>query len=72
MLSDKYSFDKNCFKYFADYKNYNDSMTSLVIKLPNLNGYIKSFGEAKHIIFKLEEKHENILEQYSKIWNKVK
>ena len=46
----KYSLDEDDFSQFVDYKNHEDDVTPLLIRLPKLNGYIKGFQEAKYMI----------------------
>lgn len=41
LLLDKYSIEKNSFKYFVGYKNCLYGTMSLLIKLPKMNGYLK-------------------------------
>lgn len=36
---------KNCFRFFVRYNNYDHNITTLLIKLPKLTGFVKHFEE---------------------------
>lgn len=45
---------KNWYKYFVGYKNYDDEVTSLIIKFSILKRYMKSFQDTKDMTFIFE------------------
>ena len=42
--------EKNGFKYFIGYKNY-EKVNLLSFKIPNIGGYVNSFQETKYMSF---------------------
>ena len=59
---------KGPFKYYIGY-NDDDIIRPLCIKLPQMIGYVKSYGNNKTMSFKVT--HEKLLNQYNEIWEKV-
>ena len=57
---------KNSLKYFIGYNDY--VIRPLCIKLPQMNGYVKSFDSNKTMSFKVSNK---LLKKYNKIWEKI-
>ena len=50
IVSNKFSFVKNGFKYFISYHD-NEKFKPLCIMFPKMNGYAKSFDETKFVFF---------------------
>ena len=68
--SDKFKHSDGGFKYFIFY-NESEIVKSLCIILPQLNAYIKYFGNGgKNISF--VTKDDDVLDKYNEIWDKVK
>ena len=65
----KVSFGKKGFKYFIIYKDAK-KIRPLCIFLPKMNAHRKDFDEAKYVTFLI--KHDELLEKYNGIWEKVK
>ena len=60
-------------KHFDGYGKYsNKNMKSLLINFPKSNGSIESFVKLKHMPFIVNEKHENTLNFFRKIWDRFK
>ena len=72
VLSHKKSYDKDSFKYFIGYRyKGNFFPSSLCVKLPEMNAYTKYFDKDFKYVNLLVNDIE-ILEKYTKIWNKIK
>ena len=70
VTSDKFKHSDGGFKYFIFY-NESEIVKSLCIILPQLNAYIKYFGNGgKNISF--VTKDDDVLDKYNEIWDKVK
>ena len=59
---------KNLLKYFIGY-NDNDIIRPLCIRLPQVTGYARKFGENAAMSFIVKDKQ--LLKNYSKIWEKT-
>ena len=60
-------------KFISGYVNHsNDDIYPLFIKLPKLNGSIKSFEKVKCRSLMVNEKYENILIEYSEVLGRSK
>ena len=66
VVSNKVSFGKKGFKYFIGYKK----IGSLSILLSKVSAYRRDFDDTKYISFLI--KHDEILEKYIELWEKVK
>ena len=59
---------KNSFKYFISY-NDNDIIRPLCIRLPQMTGYARKFGENATLSFIVKNKY--LLKNYIKIWETI-
>ena len=70
VVSSKWKLNDTTYKYFCGYLN-NDVIKPLCIILPQMNGYIKYFGDGgKNMSFITDD--EKVYEKYDEIWNVVK
>ena len=69
VVSSKFPFGKDGFIYFIGYKNDYEKVMSFCIMFPKITGYGKKFDEIKYIHFLIKD--DELLEKYSKIWDKV-
>ena len=69
VVSNKFPFGKNGFRYFIGYKNYYEKVMSFCILFPKMTGYRKHFDETKCIRFLIKD--DELLEKYNKIWDQV-
>ena len=60
--------NKNSFKYFIGYNN-NSNIRPLCIKLSQMTGYARKFGENATMSFIVKDK--KLLKKYTKIWEKT-
>ena len=67
LIFDKVLYGKKGFKYFNGYKNHG-KIKPFCIMLPKIIGYVKYFDEIEYTPFLIKD--EELLELYSKIWNK--
>ena len=73
LISKKVSIGKKYSKYFISYVNhFDDDIKSVLINLPKLSGFTKSFEKLKLMSFMLEGNQRDILKKYINIWNRVK
>ena len=72
VLSHKKSYGKDSFKYFIGCRHKGNAFPSpFCVKLPQMNAYAKYFDKnSKHTNLLVNEKE--ILQKYTKIWNKIK
>ena len=68
VVSNKFPFGKQDFKYFIGYK-YNKKIRPLYIIFPAMSTYKINFDKTKHMFFMIEDK--NFFDKYMKIWEKV-
>ena len=69
VISNKVPFGKKCFKYVTGYKD-SKKAKPLCIILPKMSAYSRrDFDETKYVSFLI--KHEELLENYNEIWDKV-
>ena len=63
---------KKALKYFIGY-NHNDAIRPLCLRLPQMTGYARKFGENITMYFRVNNNNNNkqILKNYSKIWDKT-
>ena len=70
VVSSRWKLNDTIYKYFCGYLN-NDVIKPLCIILPQMNGYIKYFGDGgKNMSFITDD--EKVYEKYDEIWNLVK
>ena len=71
VISDKFKYSNDVFKYFIGYLHDDDLIRPLCIILPQMSGYIKYFNNGgKNMSFKIVD--ESVHLQYTEIWNKIK
>ena len=70
VISDKFKYIDDGFKYFIGYKE-DDNVKPLCIILPQMSGYIKCF-ENRGKRMSLVIKDDNVLDKFNKFWNKIK
>ena len=68
VVSNKFSFDKNDFKYFIGYKD-SKKVRPLCILLPKMSAYRRNFDDTKYMSFLIKD--DKLLEKYNKIWEKA-
>ena len=68
VVSNKFSFDKNDFKYFIGYKD-SKKVRPLRILLPIMSAYRRNFDDTKYMSFLIKD--DKLLEKYNKIWEKA-
>ena len=70
VVSDKFKYSDDGFKYFIGYKEGEFFKASCII-LPQMSGYIKYFENgSKNISFMV--KNDAVLHEYNEIWDKIK
>ena len=69
VVSNKFSFGKNVFKYFIGYKDVK-KVRPLCILLPKISQYRRDFDETKYMPFLIKE--NALSEKYNKIWENVR
>ena len=70
VVSSRWKLNDTIYKYFCGYLN-NGVIKPLCIILPQMNGYIKYFGDGgKNMSFITDD--EKVYEKYDEIWNLVK
>ena len=70
VVSDKFNYNDDGFKYLIGYKE-EDIVKPLCIILPETSGYIKYFeNRGKNMSFVIKD--DDVLDKYNKIWNKIK
>ena len=60
--------NKNAFKYFIGY-NDNDVIRPICIRLPQMNGYVRTFDENATMSFIVKDKQ--LFKKYTKIWETI-
>ena len=70
VVSGKFKYSHNGFKYFIGYSVNDDIIRPLCIVLPQMSGYIKYFDNGKNMSFKSEDECAYL--EYNEIWNKIK
>ena len=68
VVSDKFNYNEDCFKYFIGYQK-GEIVRPLCIILPQMNGYIKYF-EYGNLFFFIKD--EEVGEKYEQIWDVIK
>ena len=68
VVSNKFSFGKNVFKYFIGYKDVK-KVRPLCILLPKISQYRRDFDETTYMPFLIKE--NALSEKYNKIWENV-
>ena len=68
VVSNKFSSDKNVFKYFIGYKD-SKKVRPLCILLPKMRAYRRNFDDTKYMSFLIKD--DKLLEKYNKIWEKA-
>ena len=69
-MSDKFKYSDGGFKYFIGYKE-DEIVKPLCIILPQIIGYIKYFENGgKSMSFVIKD--DDVLDEYNKIWDKIK
>ena len=66
VVSDKFNYNEDCFKYFIGYQK-DEILRALYIILPQMNGYIKYFEYGNPNI-----KDDEMWEKYEQIWDVIK
>ena len=70
IVSDKFKYSDDGFKYFSGYKE-GEIVKPLCIILPQMTGDIKYFENGgKNMSFLIKD--DDVLDEYNEIWNKVK
>ena len=70
VISDKFKYIDDDFKYFIGYKE-DDNVKPLCIILPQISGYIKCF-ENRGKRMSLVIKDDNVLDRFNEFWNKIR
>ena len=71
VVSSKWKLNDTTYKYFCGYLNNDGIIKPLCVILPQMNGYIKYFGNGgKNMSFVTDD--EKVYEKYDEIWNVVK
>ena len=71
VVSSKWRLNDTTYKYFCGYLNNDGIIKPLCVILPQMNGYIKYFGNGgKNMSFVTDD--EKVYEKYDEIWNVVK
>ena len=70
VVTDKFKYSDNGFKYFIGYKE-GEIVKPLCIILPQMSGYIKYFENGWKNMSSMV-KNDSVLEKYNKIWDKIK
>ena len=70
VISDKFKYIDDDFKYFIGYKE-DDNVKPLCIILPQMSGYIKCF-ENRGKRMSLVIKDDNVLDRFNEFWNKIR
>ena len=71
VVSSRWKLNDVTYKYFCGYLNNDGIIKPLCIILPQMNGYIKYFGDGgKNMSFVTDD--EKVYEKYDEIWNVVK
>ena len=71
VVSEKFKYSDDGFKYFIGYLHDDGVIRLLCIILPQMSGYIKYFDTGgKNMSFKIED--EGVYLKYNDIWNKIK
>ena len=70
VVSDKFNYNEDCFKYFIGYQK-GEIVRPLCIILPQMSGYIKYFEYGSpNISFLIKD--DEVAEKYEQIWNVIK
>ena len=70
VVSDKFKYNDDGFKYFIGYKE-GEIVKPLCIILPQMTGYIKYFENGgKNMSFVIKD--DDVLDKYNEIWDKIK
>ena len=70
VISDKFKYSDDGFKYFIGYKE-GEIVKPLCIILPQMTGYIKYFENGgKNMSFVIKD--DDVLDKYNEIWDKIK
>ena len=70
VVSDKFKYSDEGFKYFIGYQE-GEIVKPLCIILPQMSGYIKYFEDGgKSMSFMVKD--DNVLDKYNKFWDKIK
>ena len=68
VVSDKFKYSDDCFKYFIGYKE-GEITKPLCIILPQISGYIKYFENgSKNMSFLIKD--DKVMDKYNEIWGK--
>ena len=69
VISDKFKYSDDGFKYLISYKE-GEIVKPLCVGLPQMNGYIKCFeSRGKNMSFVIKD--DNSLDKYNGIWNRI-
>ena len=60
---------KNSIKYFIGYNDEEDAIRPLLLKLPQMIGYLKEFDDSMTMSFRIED--SKLLKKYCKIWKTI-
>ena len=61
---------KNSFKYFIGYFDEDDVIRLLLLKLPQMIGYLKKFDDSMAMSFRVDD--SKLFKKYCKIWRIIK
>ena len=61
---------KNSFKYFTGYNDEEDVIRPLLLKLPQMIGYLKKFDDSMTISLRLDD--SKLFKKYCKIWKTIR
>ena len=71
LVSEKFKYSDDGFKYFIGYLHNDSIIRPLCIISPQMSGYIKHFDDGgKNMSFKIED--EGVYWKYNEIWKKIK
>ena len=71
VVSSRWKLNDETYKYFCGYLNNDGIIKPLCVILPQMNGYIKYFGDGgKNMSFTTDD--EKVYEKYDEMWNVVK
>ena len=61
---------KNSLKYFIEYIDKDDVIRPLLLKLPQMVGYLKEFDDSMTMSLRVD--NSKLFKKYSKIWRKIR
>ena len=70
VVSDKFKYSDDAFKYFTGYKE-GEIVKLLCLILPQMSGYIKHFeNNGKNMSFMVKD--DDVLDKHNELWDKIK